>query len=242
MKSIVLLLAIVGAASALRPDAVEVITTFKDIAPRYKAALDQEESALVSVKSNVSTQLVNFHLDVINSKEVFVDAVVEREDYILGQIARQTEADTVCLGFVKSSSEMTVNLAGVSFTNCINAADLALNTKLTDYSGSLGRMASQLSQLRLLDVFRGDNIFYTPARINQKLNEKLLALQENPALSATEIEALVEAVSQDLGGILNTYNTCMTGASTMAEQGLSMCVTQMTVICGAVLQDSELPQ
>ncbi|XP_050085617.1 uncharacterized protein LOC126571292 [Anopheles aquasalis] len=236
MKSIVVLLAIVGVASAARPDAVEVITTFKEIAPQYKAALDQQESTLATVKTNVTTQLVNFHMDVINSKEVFVDAVVEREDYILSQIALQTTADTVCLGFVRMSSEMTVNLAGVSFTNCINAADQALSDKLTEYSGSLGDLASQLTQMRLLDVFRGDNIFYTPARINQKLNDKLLALQENPGLNAAEIEVLVEGVSQDLGAILNGYNTCMADASSLAEQGLSMCVTQMTVICGAVLE------
>uniref|UniRef100_A0A182IVF7 Protein TsetseEP domain-containing protein n=1 Tax=Anopheles atroparvus TaxID=41427 RepID=A0A182IVF7_ANOAO len=236
MKSIVVLLALVGIAAAARPESSQVITTFKTIAPLYKAAMEAEESQLVAIKSNVTSQLVDFHLAVINSKEAFVNGVITREEYILQQIGAQpASVDTLCLGFVRSSSEMNVNLAGVSFTNCINAADTALNTKVTEYYGSVGTLEAKVTQLRLLDVFKGENVFYTPAVIIEKLNAKLAALNSNPALTATEAEALATTVSRDLGAILTTYNTCMTSANGLLEQGLSMCEMQMSLICGATL-------
>ncbi|KFB49646.1 hypothetical protein ZHAS_00017665 [Anopheles sinensis] len=236
MKSFIVLLALVGIAAAARPASEQVITKFKTVAPLYKAAMDAEESRLVGIKSNLTTQLVDFHLAVINSKETFVNGVIAREEYILEQIGGQDEAvDTVCLGFVRTSSEMNVNLAGVSFTNCINAADAALSTKVTEYYGSVGQLEAKVTQLRLLDVFKGNNVFYTPAAIIAKLDAKLASLEDNPTLTAAETEALALAVANDLGAILNTYNTCMVGANNLLEQGLSMCEMQLTAICGATL-------
>uniref|UniRef100_A0A182QPV2 Protein TsetseEP domain-containing protein n=1 Tax=Anopheles farauti TaxID=69004 RepID=A0A182QPV2_9DIPT len=236
MRSIIVLLAVAGIATAGRPDTENVIATFKRIAPLYQAAMNEAQGRLTALKTNVTSQLVDFHLNIIRNKEEYVQQVIVREDYILEQVGSQRSADQVCLGFVRTSSEMNVNLAGVSFTNCINAADERVNTKVAEYYGAVDNLEQQLKQLRLLDVFRGHNVFHSPQPIIAKLNAKLALLQNsNATVSADDSTRVANNVYQDLYTIAYDYNTCMSNAYGLLAQGLNMCEMQMELICGAVL-------
>uniref|UniRef100_A0A182NTG7 Protein TsetseEP domain-containing protein n=1 Tax=Anopheles dirus TaxID=7168 RepID=A0A182NTG7_9DIPT len=236
MRSIIVLLAVAGLAAASRPDTQNVIATFKRIAPIYRSAVDEAQGRITAIKTNVTSQLVNFHLRIINDKEEYVQKVILHEDYILEQIGLQRSADAVCLGFVRSSSEMNVNLAGVSFTNCINAADEQVNARVAEYYGTLGTLEQQVQQLRLLDVFRGHNVFHSPQPIIAKLNAKLALLQaNNVTVSADETARLAGNVYEELNAIAFNYNACMRSAHALLDQGLYMCEMQMEQICGAVL-------
>uniref|UniRef100_A0A182T394 Protein TsetseEP domain-containing protein n=1 Tax=Anopheles maculatus TaxID=74869 RepID=A0A182T394_9DIPT len=237
MKSfIVLLVAIVGIVAAGRPETENVITTFKELLPLYKSSMVEGQTVITTLKSNVTKQLADLHLSIILKKEEMVQMVIEGEDYIQQQISVQSKADVMCLRFVNASSEMTVNLAGVSFTNCINAADEAIKGKVEEYYGQVNGMEQQVTWLRILDVFQGHNVFHSPQPIIEKLNAKLELLRNNNAtLSADNATVLANTVSYNLGLIQANYNVCMSGAFDLLRQGLTMCEMQMTMICGATL-------
>ncbi|XP_040163119.1 uncharacterized protein LOC120900334 [Anopheles arabiensis] len=236
MKSIIVLLAIAGIAAAGRPDTEKVIQTFKEIAPLYKPSIQKAQIIINAIKANATNQLAELHLTIIGKKEQYVQQVIGREEYILQQIGAQRKADQVCMGFVRTSSEMTVNLAGVSFTNCINAADDAIKTKLEEYYSYLGDYEQQLSLLRLLDVFRGENVFHSPQPILARLNEKMEALRNSSSLiTDVEVQFMIDQVTQDMVGIQDAYGICMENAYALLGQGLNMCELQLTMICGAAL-------
>uniref|UniRef100_A0A182JR99 Protein TsetseEP domain-containing protein n=1 Tax=Anopheles christyi TaxID=43041 RepID=A0A182JR99_9DIPT len=236
MKSIIVLVAIVGIAAAGRPDTERVITTFKQIAPLYKPTIQEAQTIINAIKSNATNQLAELHLAIIGKKEGYVQQVIGREDYILQQISTQRSADQVCMSFVRTSSEMNVNLAGVSFTNCINAADEAIKTKLEEYYGYMGDYEQKVSLLRLLDVFQGQNVFHSPQPIIARLNAKMEALRNSSSLiTENDAQFMINQVRNDMQTIQLAYSNCMGVAYGLLGQGLNMCEMQMTMICGAVL-------
>uniref|UniRef100_A0A4Y0BLZ7 Protein TsetseEP domain-containing protein n=1 Tax=Anopheles funestus TaxID=62324 RepID=A0A4Y0BLZ7_ANOFN len=233
MKSFIVLLAI-GIVAAGRPETEDVIITFKKLLPLYNSSLDEAQTVINTVKSDVMHQLAQVHLGIIDKKEAFVQIVIEREETIHQVIGAQRTADNLCLSFVNASSEMNVNLAGVSFTNCINKADEAINGNLASYYGYINTMEQQVSWIRLLDVFQGHNVFHSPQPIIDKLHAKMNLLMNNNG-TASRLENVTEQVYNDLSFIQNNYNACMQEAFNLFEQGVNMCQMQMQLICGADL-------
>uniref|UniRef100_A0A182PCW9 Protein TsetseEP domain-containing protein n=1 Tax=Anopheles epiroticus TaxID=199890 RepID=A0A182PCW9_9DIPT len=200
MKNLIVLLAIVSIATAARPDAERVITTFKQIAPQIRPVIQEAQTLINAIKGNATNQLAKLHLAIIGKKEEYVQQVIGREDYILQQIgAQRNNSDQLCLGFVRTSSEMNVNLAGVSFTNCINQADDIIKSKLEEYYAFIGNFEQTASLVRLLDVFRGQNVFHSPLPIIERLNAKLDAVRNgNSIISRVDADFMLDQVSNDV--------------------------------------------
>uniref|UniRef100_A0A182W7L0 Protein TsetseEP domain-containing protein n=1 Tax=Anopheles minimus TaxID=112268 RepID=A0A182W7L0_9DIPT len=235
MKNFIVLLALIGTVVADRPETVNVITTFKQILPLYNSSTSEKLLEIATIKSNLTNQLVDIHLTIIARKEQQVQNVIQSEDVIHHMISAQTEADTVCLSFVNASSDMNVNLAGVSFTNCINTADEAIQTNVGRYYTYMNDLEQQISWIRLLDVFRGHNVFHSPQPIVDKLNAKIELLRGNN-VTETVLKNLPNQAYYELRGIQERYDACMREAFVMFEQGVTMCQMQMRMICGAELK------
>uniref|UniRef100_A0A182LSX8 Protein TsetseEP domain-containing protein n=1 Tax=Anopheles culicifacies TaxID=139723 RepID=A0A182LSX8_9DIPT len=234
MKSFIVLLVMIGTVVADRPETVNVITTFKQILPLYNSSLSDNQIQIAAVKSNLTTQLVDIHLEIIAVKERLVDTVIQSEDNMHKLMDAQVAADKLCLSFVNASSEMNVNLAGVSFTNCINDADKAIYTSVGNYYAYMSDLEQQIDWMRLLDVFRGHNVFHSPQPIIDKLNAKSELLRGNNGTNTT-LETLPNQAYKDLRYIQESYQTCMDDAFDLFKQGVNMCEMQMRMICGANL-------
>ncbi|EAT33952.1 AAEL013777-PA [Aedes aegypti] len=232
MKRTILLLALLGFAFAQRQPARDVITKFKEVAPQYLDLLKTGETELNKIRSETTDLIANFHVDVIQTKESFVVDAISRETAMHFQINNQPESvDIVCLGFLNTTVDMSMNLAGVGFTNCINNVDDAFNGLVGNYFNVLGVQEGLLNELRLLDVFRGDNVFYTPQNIIDKLNKKLSEQKINPETFSEDLEQAVENLKNDLENILTAYGGCMTQADQLLKNGVDMMMMQLTFSC-----------
>ncbi|KXJ82157.1 hypothetical protein RP20_CCG015059 [Aedes albopictus] len=238
MKTIILLAAFLGMALAYRQPSIDVINKFKEVAPKYLEMLTTGETELNKIRAEVTDVVANFHVDVIQAKETAVLDAISRESEMHFQINHQPEVvNDVCLGFLNISLDMSMNLAGVGFTNCINNVDDAFNGLIGKYFSALGVQEGMLNELRLLDVFRGDNVFYTPQNIIEKLEKKLSEQKINPETFTEELEQAKEALQNDLQTILVSYRGCLTQADQLLKNGVDMLTMQLTFSClGSVVE------
>lgn len=237
MRSLILLVAILGATVAQRQPSRDVINKFKEVVPKYLDSLRAEEAELAKVHAEATDIVVKFHDDVIQVKEAFIVDAISKESEMHYQIANQLESvDGICLGFLNTSLDMSMNLAGSGFTNCINEADDAFNGLAAEYFNVLGVKEGKLNELRLLDVFRGDNVFYTPQNIIDKLDQKMNDLNINPELFSNDLEEAKAILNNDLLAILSVYSGCMTQAEQLLKNGVDMLMMHLTFSClGAVV-------
>uniref|UniRef100_A0A182QEZ2 Protein TsetseEP domain-containing protein n=1 Tax=Anopheles farauti TaxID=69004 RepID=A0A182QEZ2_9DIPT len=228
-----------GSANGARPAAFEVIDTFKNIVPKYLDTIKDNEQELVTLEGRASDSIVQFHTDIMMAKETFVLSVTSQEDKLTALLRAQNANVTAgnCTDFIATATNENVNLVGVAYTTCINAADEALNVTVASYYGRIGALEEAFVDMRLLDVFRGDNVFYTPDKIVAKLRQKLdqLNADQPNGTSSTELEEEVDAFEQDLQAIRGTYIGCMTTAEISFRGYLELARTQLSVICGGAL-------
>uniref|UniRef100_A0A182IR02 Protein TsetseEP domain-containing protein n=1 Tax=Anopheles atroparvus TaxID=41427 RepID=A0A182IR02_ANOAO len=236
MKLFVVLLALACGANAERPGAIQVISTFKEIAPQYAIAMNENDAELEELKNEGSDKIVTFHTNIITLKETYVMSIINQEDGLKNVIATQNaQADTQCMSFIQRAANENVNLVGVSYTTCINKADDSLNVTATSYYGRIGNLEVAMTDLRLLDVFRGDNVFYTPESIVTKLRSKLTNLNTKLSPLATDLEEELDALQNDLEDIRDAYIDCMTAAEQRFRGYIALAQTQLTAICSGTL-------
>lgn len=236
MKTLFVIVTVLGIALAQREPAKEVINTFRTIAPQYLTLLKNGEVQLAKIRDEATNVVAKFHDDIILIKETYVLDAIKKEHAVLTQIVGQNvTVDSTCLRFLNTSLDMNINIAGVGFTNCINSVDDAFNTLATNYYKSLGVHEALIAELRLLDVFRGENVFYTPQNIIDKLNKKLAELKVNPEGMATEFEQAKQALVRDLEAIRSTYVGCMTAGEQLLKSAVDITMQQLTLMCQGTL-------
>ncbi|XP_055593186.1 uncharacterized protein LOC129744594 [Uranotaenia lowii] len=232
MKSITILIAFLAFANAARQPAKDVIAKFREVAPKYLDLMVNGENELAKIRQEASENVAQFHKTIIEMKEYYIINAEAKEEGIHNQIFNQDPSvDRTCLGFLNTSLDMNMNLAGVGFTNCINTVDEQFNALITKYYKTLGVEESLIAELRLLDVFRGDNVFYTPENIIAKLNKKLEDLQINPESVGADMEKAKETFQQDLDAIRSNYKLCMTQTEQMLKNSADILMMQLTFNC-----------
>ncbi|XP_049278761.1 uncharacterized protein LOC125761572 [Anopheles funestus] len=238
MKLLILaVLAVIGASHAARPGANEVIDTFRSIVPRYIDTIAEDQQQIFALEHEETQALTQFHSDIVRTKETFVKSVTLQEDQLNGLMRGQNTsvADGQCMQFVQRATNETVNVIGVAYTTCINEADESLGNVTASYYGSIGALEQASTNLRLLDVFRGDNVFYTPYNIVNKLHQKEADLLQNRPPLAAELETQKQGFEADLMEILNRYIVCMTTAEMSFRTYIDLARQQLSYICGANL-------
>ncbi|ETN65357.1 hypothetical protein AND_002887 [Anopheles darlingi] len=232
MKLLIVLSVLAGVAYAERPGAVLVIDTFKEIAPQYAGTLAENEQKVEVLQKDGGDEIAKFHSDIITIKETFVGGIIRAEDELLDAIDQTGETSVACTTFISTAEDANVNLVGVSFTKCINAADDALNTTAATYYNLIGELGGSLTDLRLLDVFRNDNVFYTPQNIVDKLQAKLSGLAGINSPTTQEMQENIDALEDELAGIRDNYITCMTSADLAYQAYMDLARSQLELICG----------
>ncbi|XP_055541298.1 uncharacterized protein LOC129727463 [Wyeomyia smithii] len=236
MKTIVILTTILGLAVAQRETSLSVIDSLRQVQPAYRELQNYVVAAVANAKLNSSDVIYDFHGEIFVAKDNFLRSAVNLEANTLRHIDGQSsETDSSCLGFLRSSIDVNINLAGVSFTNCINVVDTKLKAEIDQVYSHLELNETSFLDISLYDVFRGQNIFVNPQAIIDLLQAKLGQLQQSPTGLIAELSALVDDFRARLDVIRGSYRQCLTVNDQLLQTTINTILIQLQQICMGVL-------
>ncbi|XP_055637355.1 uncharacterized protein LOC129776015 [Toxorhynchites rutilus septentrionalis] len=232
MKSFVIFVAILGFTAAQRDTSLAVIDSLREVQPAYRDLQNFVINAVSSAKVNSTQAIFDFHSDIFLAKDSFLRSAINLEQNTLHHVNGQNpEADSSCLGFLRSSVEVNLNLAGVSFTNCINTVDASLNTEIRLIYAELEKNESSFIDISIYDVFRSQNIFVDPQTIVDRLQEKLVQLEQTPNGLVAELSLLIEGFRTRLEAIRVKYRQCLTLNDQLLQTAYNTVLIQLQQIC-----------
>lgn len=240
MKTVLVICAILSLAVAQREDSLNVINGLRQVQPAYRDLQNFVVTVVSNAKINASDVIFAFHEEVSTAKESFLRAAIGQEASTLYQINGQNEnLDASCLSLLRSSVEVNINLAGVSFSNCITAVDGRLNAEISQIYGELELNDPSFVNISIYDVFRGQNIFMNPQAITELLQDKLAQLQETPTGLVTELSQLVDGFRGRLDIVRTNYRQCLTANDQLLQSAVNTVLVQLQQICqGALIPEA----
>ncbi|XP_058819019.1 uncharacterized protein LOC131681933 [Topomyia yanbarensis] len=245
MKPIVVLISILSLTVAQREDSLKVIDTLRQLQPAYRDLQNFVVSAVANAKLNSTGAIYDFHSEIFEAKDNFLRSAITLETNALRHINGQTsDIDGNCLAFLRNSIEVNLNIAGVSFTNCINAVDARLNAEIDQIYDGLQFNESSYTNASIYKVFRGQNIFVNPQGIVELLQGQLTQLQQTPTSLVAELGSLIDGFRVRLDVIRGNYRQCLTVNDQLLQTTINTVLIQLQQIClGALVPaGSETPQ
>lgn len=245
MKVILAFCAILSLTAAQREDSLNVISSLRQVQPAYRDLQNFVVAVVSNAKINSSDAIFAFHEEVSSTKESFLRAAIGQEANTLYQINGQNQnLDASCLNLLRSSIEVNINLAGVSFSNCITAVDGRLNAEISQIYRELELNETSFVNISIYDVFRGQNIFMNPQVITELLQAKLAQLQQSPTGLVEELSQLVDGFRGRLALVGANYRQCLTANDQLLQMAVNTVLVQLQQICqGALIPDvtTEVP-
>lgn len=240
MKVILVICAILGLTAAQREDSLNVVSTLRQVQPAYRDLQNFVVAVVSNAKINSSDVIFAFHEEVSLAKESFLRSAIGQESGALYQINGQNQnLDESCLSLLRSSVEVNIHLAGVSFSNCITAVDGRLNAEISQIYQELELNEGSFVNISIYDVFRGQNIFMNPQAITELLQEKLAQLQQSPTGLVTELSQLVDGFRSRLDIVRTNYRQCLTANDQLLQTAVNTVLVQLQQICqGALIPEA----
>lgn len=240
MKVILVICAILGLTAAQREDSLNVVSTLRQVQPAYRDLQNFVVAVVSNAKINSSDVIFAFHEEVSLAKESFLRSAIGQESGALYQINGQNQnLDASCLSLLRSSVEVNIHLAGVSFSNCITAVDGRLNAEISQIYQELELNKGSFVNISIYDVFRGQNIFMNPQAITELLQEKLAQLQQSPTGLVTELSQLVDGFRSRLDIVRTNYRQCLTANDQLLQTAVNTVLVQLQQICqGALIPEA----
>lgn len=240
MKVILVICAILGLTAAQREDSLNVVSTLRQVQPAYRDLQNFVVAVVSNAKINSSDVIFAFHEEVSLAKESFLRSAIGQESGALYQINGQNQnLDESCLSLLRSSVQVNINLAGVSFSNCITAVDGRLNAEISQIYQELELNEGSFVNISIYDVFRGQNIFMNPQAITELLQEKLAQLQQSPTGLVTELSQLVDGFRSRLDIVRTNYRQCLTANDQLLQTAVNTVLVQLQQICqGALIPEA----
>lgn len=240
MKVILVICAILGLTAAQREDSLNVVSTLRQVQPAYRDLQNFVVAVVSNAKINSSDVIFAFHEEVSLAKESFLRSAIGQESGALYQINGQNQnLDASCLSLLRSSVQVNINLAGVSFSNCITAVDGRLNAEISQIYQELELNEGSFVNISIYDVFRGQNIFMNPQAITELLQEKLAQLQQSPTGLVTELSQLVDGFQSRLDIVRTNYRQCLTANDQLLQTAVNTVLVQLQQICqGALIPEA----
>ncbi|XP_055593189.1 uncharacterized protein LOC129744596 [Uranotaenia lowii] len=183
-----------------------------------------------------SKKVLSGFVDILGS--IQSEVVLAEESYIKNSIKDESEilklltADDVqvsgpqCIEFVKTSTNLLMNLAGIGYTNCFNEADDELYNEISKAT-SISR--EKYDQFNLIGAFRGENIFVDSGRIRDKISTRQRSGNVVPNLSQEKLEEIRNVARN----IKENFLRCMSTAQEKLAANLEHTSRQIRAICGA---------
>ncbi|XP_061513168.1 uncharacterized protein LOC5668344 [Anopheles gambiae] len=234
---VVLCLGVVTLTEAARPVSTEVVQKLKELEPVYKQLQDKVISEVAGAKLATATATDTFYKGVIADKETSLTRSIQLEDDMTYQFNGQASSvDASCLQMLRSIVDMNMNVAGFGYTNCVNNVEAGVKAELDRVYQLLQVDESELFDISLLDVFKGENIISNPAKIIAKLTEKRSEIDGISLSFVADINAAVNAYSSRLGDMQNEYKTCLLGNESVLKGSFESTKNQLVQTClGAIV-------
>ncbi|EDO64004.1 AGAP008579-PA [Anopheles gambiae str. PEST] len=222
---------------AARPVSTEVVQKLKELEPVYKQLQDKVISEVAGAKLATATATDTFYKGVIADKETSLTRSIQLEDDMTYQFNGQASSvDASCLQMLRSIVDMNMNVAGFGYTNCVNNVEAGVKAELDRVYQLLQVDESELFDISLLDVFKGENIISNPAKIIAKLTEKRSEIDGISLSFVADINAAVNAYSSRLGDMQNEYKTCLLGNESVLKGSFESTKNQLVQTClGAIV-------
>ncbi|XP_053677392.1 uncharacterized protein LOC128727497 [Anopheles nili] len=238
--SVVLFLGLLGVSLAQRETSLRVIDALRELHPAYRELRNLVVNAVASAKLNSSEVVFKFNVDIAARKESYMQSAIRAETGVLRQVNGQSiSIDTSCLSFLRQSVDVNMNLAGVSFSNCLSNVDSTLAAEITRVYAELQVNETSFVNLSVYDVFRAQNVFVNPQTIVDRLVEKLSSVQQAPVELAQQLAQLVDAFEGRLGDVRAAYTSCLTMNDQLLQTTLGSVLQQLQQIClGSLLPAS----
>ncbi|XP_062551263.1 uncharacterized protein LOC134216381 [Armigeres subalbatus] len=180
------------------------------------------------IQSGFASFLEAAQSEVVLSEESFILTSITDESTLHKELAGEDvqASGPHCVQFVRQSSDILMNLAGIAYTNCFNDADDLIFNALSQVP-NLQLTREQYEKFNLLGAFRGENIFVDPSTIREKLSTRSVSLVNLPVVSSESLEALRVAFD----GIKSSFKSCMTDAQGRLADNLKFSSQQVRAIC-----------
>ncbi|XP_055593184.1 uncharacterized protein LOC129744592 [Uranotaenia lowii] len=240
--TILVLVAVFGFAAAQREQSLAVIEALRRVQPVYRDLQNFVVNAVSSAKLNSSQAVFDFHGNIFAAKDTFLRAAISKETATLFQINGQVAStQPACLNLLRESVTVNMNLAGVSFTNCILAVDARLGTEINQIYSELQINETAYIDFSIYDVFQQQNIFINPDVIIELLQSKLGQLQA-PLGLIRELSDLIDSFRSRLEVVRVNYNQCLTTNDNLLQTAISTILIQLQQICLGSLIATGPPQ
>uniref|UniRef100_A0A182NTG8 Uncharacterized protein n=1 Tax=Anopheles dirus TaxID=7168 RepID=A0A182NTG8_9DIPT len=227
MKFVVVLL-LASVAWAQRPDSVAVVNKLYEVHPLYRQIQDYVINTITDARLSSSSKIYDFHKEVILVKSTFLGTSIKQEQELLTQVNGQpASVDQMCLTFIRQSAEVNMNLAGVSYTNCITAAGDTLVSTVKSFYDRLDVNEAAYVGVGLFEEFRGQNVFFDPRTIIAKLESRVARLEDYPTHIGSELLDAISGFSNSLDNIRMAYVSCMTMGEQLLKSSLQLALLQL---------------
>lgn len=240
MRVILVICAILSLTVAQREDSLNVVNSLRQVQPAYRDLQNFVVAVVSNAKINSSDVIFAFHEEISSVKENFLKSAIRQESTALYQINGQNpNLDASCLNLLRSSVEVNINLAGVSFTNCITAVDGRLNAEISQIYQDLELNEGSFVNISIYDVFSGQNIFLNSQVILERLQAKLVQLQQSPTGLVAELSQRVDDFRDRLDEVRDDYSQCLTVNNQLLQTAYSTVLVQLQQICqGALIPEA----
>nr|XP_019933203.2 uncharacterized protein LOC109623155 [Aedes albopictus] len=230
----VFLLLGLSAVLAGRPKSEQVLEEVEKLRPRYQEIQDFVIRTISDARLSSSATLAKFHSDIVQVKTTFVVDAIKKENALLYQTNNQpASVDQNCLIFVRGLGDMVMNLAGTGFSTCIADASDGLEKKINEFYAQLQQDEKDYIGLGLLNVFKGENIFYTPDVLLAKLKARYEAMEDYPTYLSEDLARIINALGTDLESLEVKYVVCMTETEQRLRDGFILAHSHLEATCKA---------
>ncbi|KFB36718.1 AGAP008579-PA-like protein [Anopheles sinensis] len=220
----------VSLSEAGRTASTDVVQKLKEIEPIYKNLQDDIVNAVTGAKLNATSQTEAFYQAISDNKEASLKKSIAYEDEFITQF-QDSSVNPDCLEPLRTIMESNMFITGVGYTNCVNTVEAGLKKEQDKVYKLLQVDESELFDLSLLDVFRGENIISDPVKIIAKLNEKASEINSIAANFMADVNVSVDDYATRLIALEDEYKSCVLKNEDSLKQAIEASKVQLTHIC-----------
>ncbi|XP_055644240.1 uncharacterized protein LOC129780228 [Toxorhynchites rutilus septentrionalis] len=224
------LVATLTISSAQRPETSRVVHVLRDVEPyhrHYREFIINEINKARLNMSDVTSELYRAMTDV---KQEYVKLAVDAEKTLVDDVNRNT-GDPPCLGFLRTTIEHNMYMAGIYFSNCIDDLEDKLDAETQSVYLELQHNEKNYVRKGFLDVFHRENIVLDPETISYKLEDRKASFQQVPKSVITGLTNIVDGFRDRLVTARTVYTTCLVNNRNLLQVILDNTKRQLNTIC-----------
>ncbi|KAL1386765.1 hypothetical protein pipiens_003265 [Culex pipiens pipiens] len=201
-----------------RQETLDVVEKLRDAQIEFDTFRDYVNKEVTAAKQNSTQILVQFHQELVQVKELYLQQSFWAEEEILYQLNSQSlyppiYVDNACLGYARVLVDDNMKVAGVEFTK------LHLQQDAT------------VADLNVLLAMDRINILKHPDDLIPKIADKLSVLEQLIPKIAQELNVAVDQFEARLGAIAKVYRVCLVENDNILKAALDNIRSQLLQIC-----------